>query len=166
MSRDRASIDGEQRVLPRLQIQLPAMAFPGGNCRILDLTAVGARIQFDGPAPDLEQLVVLELDSGRAHDALAVWRRGSEVGLRLRSAAYMHEPAEPLFAEAEAFWLSQPDRRSPVTTFRLVQNRRQWEVTVQGPAVASFLYRWKAERYAREQVRTLRGKGISAAFAA
>jgi hypothetical protein len=174
MKTNRAQAVGtEQRQLPRLQIRLAAMAFPGdAPCWILDLTDEGARIAFEEPVPDLDEIVVLELESGRAHEAWVVWRRGTEMGLRLRSAAYMHEPAPPAFAAAEAYWLTLRDRRAPVTTFRLVQDKRQWAVTVQGPSVAepavvaTFLYRWKAERYAHEQVRALRGKGISAAYAA
>lgn len=163
----------EQRRLPRLRIHLPAKVFPGArDCRILDLTAAGARLLFEGSAPQIDALVLLELESGRAHQAEVAWRRGTEMGLRLTAACYMHEAAPPAFAEAEAFWLARQDRRSPITTFRLAQDRRQWLVTVQGPAVAepavvaTFLHRWKAERYAHEQVRMLRGKGVSAAYAA
>ena len=39
-------------------------------------------------------------------------------------------------------------------------------VRAEPAVVATFLYRWKAERYAHEQVRALRGKGVSAAYAA
>src|SRR5690606_34474975 len=103
------------------------------------------------------------------HQAEIAWRRGHEVGLRFLSSCYVHGPVEPPFQEAETFWLTRRERRATIaTTFQIVQVRRTWEVRMAAPSLAEpavvgqFLHRWKAERYAREQVKALREKGLSA----
>jgi hypothetical protein len=162
----------DQRALPRLTIQLPAKVFPGAlDCRIIDLSAHGARLQFDGLAPQMdEDFVLLELESGRAHEGVAAWTRGSEIGFRMEVSHHVHEGAPPHLEEAARFWLAREGRRKSITTFHVRQVQRSWTVQMEAPSLAEaatvgeFLHRWKAERFAREQVDALREKGVAAAM--
>jgi hypothetical protein len=77
----------ERRTQRRKQIHAAAWADPGGilpviDCKIIDLTAEGARVAAP-PGVELPQVFQLQIDSKRILGAAEVmWREQNQVGVR------------------------------------------------------------------------------------
>ncbi|WP_421931758.1 hypothetical protein [Phenylobacterium sp.] len=52
--------------------------------------------------------VVVEWDSGEAHEAQAVWFKAAEVGIEILRSCDLRDRVPHVFAEAKAAWLLTP----------------------------------------------------------
>ena len=162
----------EQRVRPRLSVRLSAKVLPGpADCLITDLSMDGARLDFAGPPPTEDRLIIVESETGRAHEAVVAWRQRLALGVKLLRSVPLQGPAPAAFAEAEALWLASGEGAQAATILSLSRVGSQWAVVVSGAALAEpgelirFPRRWEAQRFACNQARTLRDQGVKAVCA-
>jgi|SRR5580658_9983890 hypothetical protein len=127
----------ERRAVARVPTSLRGKVFPGGrDCRISDMTRRGARLSFDGPAPDGAGLTLVVWANGGAFEAVACWRRGAEIGVRFVASRDLRRPAPPHLAEAQALWrASRPrmGRRALIANPNIVQSRTRLPRRIASP---------------------------------
>lgn len=162
----------EQRARPRLPVRLEAKVLPGRvDCLITDLSLEGARLEFTAAPPAATRLIIVECETGRAHEALAAWRQPLVLGVKLLRSVPLQGAVPAAFAEAEALWLATGEGAQAATTLSLARSGNQWAVVVSGAALAQpgelirFPRRWEAQRFACNQARTLREQGVKAVCA-
>src|SRR5579872_450142 len=103
MRQSAALASKDRRAAPRIPTSLRGKVFPGAiDCHVTDFTKLGARLRFDGPAPDGDRLVMVVWSSGVAFEATVRWRRKDELGLAFTSSRDLRRPAPPHLAEAQA----------------------------------------------------------------
>ena len=101
----------DRRAAERIPTSLRGKVFPGGiDCQVTDFTKLGARLRFDGAAPDGDRLVMVVWSSGVAFEGTVRWRRGDEIGLSFVSSRDLRRPAPPHLAEAQALWMKRRPR--------------------------------------------------------
>ncbi|HEY5410264.1 MAG TPA: PilZ domain-containing protein [Caulobacteraceae bacterium] len=95
----------ERRVSVRVPVRLDARVFPGTrSCLVRDLSAHGARIQFDEPGGGPDEVVLVLWDSGQAFEAQAVWWLNDEIGVRFIRACELTNPVPVPFQDAKQVW--------------------------------------------------------------
>ena len=103
--------DRDRRAAERIATSLRGKIFPGGtDCVVADFSKMGARLRFDGPPPEGEQLILVVWSSGVAFEAQVRWRHGVELGVRFASSRDLRRPAPPQLAEAQALWMKRRPR--------------------------------------------------------
>jgi hypothetical protein len=108
-----------RRALERAPTTLRAKVFPGAlDCVIRDYTKRGARLEFQGPAPLEDQLVVVIWASGLTYEAEPRWRKGSSMGVLFTGSRDLRRPAPPHLAEVAALWRA---RRPRITRRKLMR---------------------------------------------
>lgn len=101
----------DRRAQLRRTASIQALALPGDvECTISDISDDGARVA----CPDTDELadfpIVVEWDSGRAHDCVVVWRQGTQAGLRFLRTCLLTGVVPAPFRGAQTAWLAA---RSP-----------------------------------------------------
>jgi hypothetical protein len=105
MSMAAQSSTQERRVSIRVPVRLDARAFPGDRpCLVRDLSAQGARIQFDEPGGGPDSVVLVLWDSGQAFEAQAVWWLNDEIGVRFIRACELDNSVPTTFQDAKQAW--------------------------------------------------------------
>jgi hypothetical protein len=101
----------ERRKLERAPTTLRGKVFPGGlDCVIKDFNRGGARLQFAGPPPSDDALVVVIWSSGIAIEAVGCWRGGFEMGVRSLRRFDMRGRVPERLLEVKAQWLERRRR--------------------------------------------------------
>ena len=99
---DRAAKD--RRREDRLLVDLDARVLPGGApCRILDMSAGGARVRMH-TALLAPTCVLVEWRSGRAYEAQVMWRENGEAGLKFSRSCDLRGIVPAPFVAAKALW--------------------------------------------------------------
>lgn len=94
-----------RRVHPRRAAWTPAKVFPSGlDCVIVDQTPRGMRLRLSQPSRLPDGFILVEWETGDAHDAHAVWERGLEVGIQIQRSCDLRDRTPHAFAEAQAAW--------------------------------------------------------------
>ena len=107
MSMTAQSSAQERRVSIRVPVRLDARAFPGDRvCLVRDLSAHGARVQFDEPGGGPDAVVLVLWDSGQAFEAQAVWWLNNEIGVRFIRACELNNSVPTSFQDAKQAWQS------------------------------------------------------------
>jgi hypothetical protein len=95
----------ERRTTPRIETTLEGRLFPGGQaCAILDLSEGGARLSMAHPYDLGVEVLVIEWESGRAHDGQVVWTTDREAGVRFLRSCHLQGRVPVGFADAQAAW--------------------------------------------------------------
>ena len=119
----------ERRAVERTPTTLRGKVFPGAvDCVISDYTRRGARLRFQGAAPNHTRFVVVVWSSGLAFEADIRWRQGRELGVRFLSSRDLRRPAPPYLAAAQAAWRKRRPRitrRKLVSSPVILQKRRR-----------------------------------------
>lgn len=96
-----------RRVHPRRPLALAARIYPSGDpCTIVDLTPRGMRLQLVRPMAMPDGFIVVEWESGDAHDAQAVWSDACDVGVQILRSCDLRDHTPHPFAAAKAAWLA------------------------------------------------------------
>ena len=95
----------ERRSEVRVPVRLDARVFPGLRaCLVRDLSANGARIQFEDPDVGPDEVVLVLWDSGQAFEAQAVWWLNDEIGVRFIRACELTNTVPTPFQDAKLAW--------------------------------------------------------------
>jgi hypothetical protein len=101
----------DRRKLQRAVTALRGKVFPGGlDCVIKDFNRGGARLQFEGPPPLDDGLVVVIWSSGVAIEAIGCWRGEFEMGVRSLRRFDMRGRVPERLLEVKAQWLERRRR--------------------------------------------------------
>jgi hypothetical protein len=101
----------DRRAAERIATSLRGKVFPGQiDCVIADFSKMGARLKFEGAAPDENRMTMVVWSSGVAFDAHVCWRRGLEIGVQFFSSRDLRRPAPPHLAEIQALWMKRRPR--------------------------------------------------------
>lgn len=101
----------DRRAAARIATSLRGKLFPGAiDCVITDFTKLGARLRFEGPLPDGDQLIMVVWSSGVAFEAAVRWRRADEIGVAFASSRDLRRPAPAHLAEAQTLWMKRRPR--------------------------------------------------------
>lgn len=98
----------DRRERPRSSTSLTARIFPGNvECTIMDISSrgMGLRLELPTPLPDL--FVLVEWQTGEAHEAEVVWAQGPEVGIRIFRSGDLRGRVPVGFTEARDRWASE-----------------------------------------------------------
>ena len=127
----------DRRAAERIPTSLRGKTFPGGvDCLITDFTKLGARLKFEGAAPDGDKLVMVVWSSGVAFDATVRWRRAGEIGVAFASSRDLRRPAPPHLAEAQAMWMKRRPRvgrRALIASPVILQDRNRTPRRIASP---------------------------------
>ena len=94
-----------RRVHPRRAARALAKVFPSGlECVIVDETPRGMRLRLSQPTRLPDGFILVEWETGDAHDAHAVWETGLEVGIQIQRSCDLRDRTPHAFAEARAAW--------------------------------------------------------------
>ena len=97
----------DRRFRPRLSAWIDCCVFPGEvTTQISDISWDGARVQCTDPAALADFPIVVEWDSGRAHDCVVVWRDNNQVGVRFIRTCMLTGPVPAPFAGARDAWMA------------------------------------------------------------
>ena len=113
---DRPS-DGDKRRAPRRRVLLGGLvAYPdlsvSFRCAIRDRTAAGARLKLPDGMVVPERFWLIEANEGLAYDAVPVWRRYPEVGVRYGDPIGLRRAGEDLLQrQLRALWIEIAPRR-------------------------------------------------------
>jgi hypothetical protein len=98
-------VEIDRRRTPRLKVELEGRVFPGSErCLIVNLSDGGACVRMSPPRPVGEDVVLVEWDSGRAHDGQVVWAIGEEFGMRFIRSCMLQGRAPIALTEVKAAW--------------------------------------------------------------
>jgi hypothetical protein len=101
----------DRRAAERIATSLRGKVFPGQvDCVIADFSKMGARLKFEGAAPQENRMTMVVWSSGVAFDAQVCWRRGLEIGVQFFSSRDLRRPAPPHLAEIQALWMKRRPR--------------------------------------------------------
>jgi hypothetical protein len=101
----------ERRNAERISTSLRGKVFPGQrDCVIADFSKMGARLKFEGSAPEESRMTMVVWSSGVAFDAAVRWRRGLEIGVQFFSSRDLRRPAPPHLVEIQALWMKRRPR--------------------------------------------------------
>ncbi|HEY1427527.1 MAG TPA: PilZ domain-containing protein [Caulobacteraceae bacterium] len=135
--RQSASASKDRRAAERIPTSLRGKLFPGAiDCVISDFTKMGARLRFDGPAPDGDRMVMVVWSSGVAFDSTVRWRRTGEIGVAFTSSRDLRRPAPPHLAEAQALWMKRRPRvgrRALIASPVILQDRTRTPRRIASP---------------------------------
>src|SRR5471030_398575 len=96
----------DRRAAERIATSLRGKVFPGQvDCVIADFSKMGARLKFEGAAPQENRMTMVVWSSGVAFDAQVCWRRGLEIGVQFHSNRDLRRPAPPHLVEIQALWM-------------------------------------------------------------
>jgi hypothetical protein len=117
----------DRRAAERIPTALRGKVFPGAiDCVVTDFTKLGARLRFDGPAPDGDTMVMVVWSSGVAFEAAVRWRRHGELGVAFSSSRDLRRPAPPHLIEAQTLWMKRRPRvgrRALISSPVILQDR-------------------------------------------
>lgn len=89
----------------RLPVDMDARILPGGAaCRIVDSSPGGARVRMRQAVILPSTCVLIEWNSGRAHEGQVVWRQGAEAGLKLIRSCDLRGIVPAAFVAAKSAW--------------------------------------------------------------
>ena len=105
----------ERRAAERVPTTLRGKAFAGTSntprdCLIADFSKRGARLRFEGAAPDEDQFIVVVWSSGLAFEAKLRWRRGDEMGVQFLGSRDLRRPPPPQLEAIRSLWLRRRPR--------------------------------------------------------
>jgi hypothetical protein len=127
----------DRRAAERIQTTLRGKVFPGGlDCLVTDFTKMGARLRFDGAAPDGDSMIMVVWSSGVAFEAVVRWRRTGELGVQFASSRDLRRPAPPRLAEAQAMWMKRRPRvgrRALISSPVILQERSRTPRRIASP---------------------------------
>ena len=127
----------DRRAAERIATSLRGKVFPGGiDCLVTDFTKMGARLRFDGAAPDGDQLIMVVWSSGVAFEARVRWRRSGEIGVQFASSRDLRRPAPPHLIEAQTLWLKRRPRvgrRALISSPVILQERSRTPRRIASP---------------------------------
>ena len=74
------------------------------NCSVKDISEDGARIVASGALPFPDQIYLVVINRRSAHQAVVVWRRGQQAGLKFVRSFLVTELPEPSLAYLRRTW--------------------------------------------------------------
>ena len=80
------------------------------DCVIRDLTPEGARVKLAGPSMISDPLVLVEVNSGLAHQCEISWKRFPEIGVRFMRTDDLGKTTDPELARLRQVWQSARSR--------------------------------------------------------
>jgi hypothetical protein len=137
MRQSAAVASKDRRAAERIPTSLRGKVFPGGiDCVVSDFTKLGARLRFEGAAPDGERMVMVVWSSGVAFEATVRWRQSDELGVKFGSSRDLRRPAPPELAEAQALWMKRRPRvgrRALIASPVILQDRNRTPRRIASP---------------------------------
>ena len=111
MRQSAALASKDRRAAERIPTSLRGKVFPGAiDCLVTDFTKLGARLRFEGRAPEADRVIMVVWSSGVAFDAAVRWRRGDEIGVQFAASRDLRRPAPPHLVEAQTLWQKRRPR--------------------------------------------------------
>jgi len=127
----------DRRAAERIPTTLRGKVFPGAlDCVVTDFTKMGARLRFDGAAPDGDKMIMVVWSSGVAFEAVVRWRRTDELGVQFASSRDLRRPAPPHLIEAQALWMNRRPRvgrRALISSPVIIQDRSRTPRRIASP---------------------------------
>lgn len=102
----------ERRVDPRVAVKTPARLFYGKDLAmwadgvIRDVSVSGAKIELDALFKLPPRLVMIDLPSGTAYEALLKWRRGDMAGLQFEATHDVSVTAPAHLSKVRETWVA------------------------------------------------------------
>ena len=109
MSKFPAGVDQDRRTSVRIQTQRSGKVLCGAfawDCVIRDLSSQGVRVQMLAGATPPDQIQLVDIAAGLAHDVTVAWRRDRELGLKIARTYDLRGLAPASAGMAKRIWLA------------------------------------------------------------
>ncbi len=114
MSKFPTGVDQDRRTAVRIQTQRSGKVLCGAfawDCVIRDLSSSGVRVQMLAGATPPDQIQLVDLVAGLAHDVTVAWRKDRELGLRIGKTYDLRGLAPAAAGTAKRIWLASRTER-------------------------------------------------------
>ncbi|MBQ1561144.1 MULTISPECIES: PilZ domain-containing protein [Caulobacter] len=116
MSKFTAGVDQDRRTSVRVPTRRPGKVLCGAfawDCVIRDVSSQGVKIQMLAGATPPDQMQLVDIAEGQAHDVVVAWRRDRELGLRILRTYDLRGLAPAAAGVARRIWRASRSETDP-----------------------------------------------------
>ncbi len=105
-------IQMQRRAEPRMPMKIPPRLAYGQNlarwadCTILDRSPSGSKVKIDAMYQLPPRVILTDLQTGEAFEAVIKWRRGDLAGMQFETTHDLNGDVEPRLASVRDTWLA------------------------------------------------------------